>query len=115
MCGFAPLRSSTTSRMPPRPLDSFFTFCASDKRLERMSSATFSATREGFTWYGTSVTTSFCRPFESSSMVMVARIRMEPRPVMYASLMPSRPMIEPPVGKSGPLMCFMSCATVMSG
>jgi hypothetical protein len=61
------------------------------------------------------VITSFWRPRESSSTVARPRIRTEPRPVRKYSLIPSFPMITPPVGKSGPLMCFMSCWGVMSG
>ena len=40
---------------------------------------------------------------------------MEPRPVSNADLMPSRPMIVPPVGKSGPGMTVMSSSMVASG
>ena len=35
-------------------------------------------------------------------MLAVARVRKMPRPVSYASLMPSRPTMRPPVGRSGP-------------
>ena len=38
-----------------------------------------------------------------SSTLTTARMRMLPRPVRYASSMPVRPTISPPVGKSGPL------------
>ena len=36
------------------------------------------------------------------SIVAVARVRKMPRPVSYASLMPSSPTMRPPVGRSGP-------------
>ena len=44
-----------------------------------------------------------------------ARILMEPRPVSYASRIPSRPMMRPAVGKSGPRTFFMSSLIEMSG
>ncbi len=52
--------------------------------------------------YGSSVTTMPARRGVSCSIVAVARVRKMPRPVSYASLMPSRPAIRPPVGRSGP-------------
>ena len=58
---------------------------------------------EQLAWYGNSVTTISMRPFLFSSIVAVARILTLPRPVRYASIMPARPKIDPPVGKSGPL------------
>jgi len=33
---------------------------------------------------------------------------IEPRPVLYASSIPFRPTINPPVGKSGPLTCSLT-------
>ena len=43
------------------------------------------------------------------------RILMLPRPVWYASLIPSRPRMSPPVGKSGPFTNFMRSPVVASG
>ena len=40
---------------------------------------------------------------------------MRPRPERYASRIPLRPTMKPPVGKSGPLMCRESRSTSMSG
>ena len=60
------------------------------------------------TMYGSSVTTRRPRLCGLSSIVTRARMRIEPRPVSYASLMPSRPMMSPAVGKSGPLTIFIS-------
>gem|GEM_PF-1809762 len=68
-----------------------------------------------FTMYGTSVTTMQSRPRSSSSISVRARTTTLPRPVVYASMMPWRPWMMPPVGKSGPLMCSMRPSTVMSG
>src|SRR6476620_712925 len=47
--------------------------------------------------------TSEVLPRESSSISATPRIRIEPRPVEYVSLMPCEPTIKPYVGKSGPL------------
>ncbi len=52
------------------------------------------------------------RPLPSSSMFTTARMRIEPRPVRYASAMPSVPTISAPVGKSGP--CTRSIAAASS-
>ena len=79
------------------------------------SRAIFSARRALLTMYGSSVTTKRCRLCWPSSTTTRARIRMEPRPVSYASLMPSRPMMSPAVGKSGPRTFFISCAFEVSG
>ena len=49
------------------------------------------------------------------SITTLARIVMEPLPVMYASRMPARPMIRPAVGKSGPSMTCIRSFTVASG
>ena len=54
-------------------------------------------------------------PPRSSSMCARARMTMRPRPVRYASRMPPRPTMNAPVGKSGPLMCFISPSTSSSG
>src|SRR5207247_1620913 len=54
-------------------------------------------------------------PPRSSSMWARARMTTRPRPVRYASRMPERPTMIPPVGKSGPLRCFISCSTFASG
>ena len=78
-------------------------------------SAIFSASRDLLTWYGSSVTTMRPRPPDPSSTEHTARILIEPRPVSYASRMPSRPMMIAPVGKSGPLTNFMRSFDVESG
>ena len=78
-------------------------------------SAIFSARRALFTWYGSSVMTIRARPAEPSSTEATARILIEPRPVSYASRMPSRPMMTAPVGKSGPLTNFIRSFGVASG
>ena len=48
-------------------------------------------------------------------MVAVPLTTIWPRPVSYASLIPSEPMIVAPVGKSGPWTRFMSWPVVASG
>ena len=42
------------------------------------------------------------RPRLPSSICILPRIIIFPRPVLYASIIPARPKINPPVGKSGP-------------
>ena len=69
-----------TNRMPSR-LDSSFRSAMSLIRPSFTSSAIFSARRALFTWYGSSVTTIFERPFAPSSTCVTARTLIEPRPV----------------------------------
>ncbi len=66
------------------------------------SSAIFSISRALFTWNGSSVTMIVSRPLSSVSISALARTRMRPRPVLYASTMPEAPLMMPAVGKSGP-------------
>ena len=66
-------------------------------------------------WYGSSVTRISMRPFAPSSIVTFARIFTLPRPVRYASMMPARPRMVPPVGKSGPFTKFMRSSGVAAG
>ena len=49
------------------------------------------------------------------STLAAARMRKMPRPVSYASLIPSRPTILPPVGTSGPGTNRMSSSRPASG
>ncbi len=49
------------------------------------------------------------------SIVAVARVRKMPRPVSYASLIPSRPTIRPPVGRSGPGTYRIKASSEASG
>ena len=53
-------------------------------------------------------------PFLSASSPISPLILNDPRPLLYPCLIISFPIIIPPVGKSGPGMCFINCATVMS-
>ena len=68
-----------------------------------------------FTPYGSSVTMIAVLPPRSSSMCVRARMTIRPRPERYASRIPSRPRMIPPVGKSGPLMCLVSRSTSIVG
>jgi hypothetical protein len=72
-------------------------------------------TFSGPTPYGSSVTTMPALRGLSCSIFVVARVRKMPRPVSYASRMPSRPTIWPPVGRSGPGTKRMSWSSVASG
>ncbi len=54
-------------------------------------------------------------PPRISSISATARSLMEPRPVRYASMMPARPMMRAPVGKSGPLTNCIRSSGVASG
>ena len=103
--------SSKTIRMPWRS-DSSRSAEMSSIFLARTSEATVWMNEVLFTWYGISLTMIESRPLRSSKRTL-PRTRMLPRPVSSAARMPSRD-ITPPVGKSGPLTCFMSPSTVMS-
>ncbi len=67
------------------------------------------------TWYGISVTTIWVRLPFICSVCALACTRTEPRPVRTASLMPARPTMIPPVGKSGPWMYLRSFSSLSSG
>ena len=68
------------------------------------------------TWNGSSVTTiRFLSERLVSSMSVLARTMIWPLPVDAAFLIPSCPMIVPPVGKSGPLTMRMRLSTVSAG
>ena len=96
-----PVRAEVSSRMSAMPLS-----------LPALtSSAILIARLSGLHMYGSSVTTSSVRPRLSSSMSMTARMTTEPRPVRYASSMPLRPTMRPPVGKSGPLTRAMQASS----
>ena len=75
----------------------------------------FSITFSGPTRYGSSVTTIPSFLGETLSTETLARVLKVPRPVSYASMTPSRPIIMPPLGRSGPGTNFMSCFVVASG
>ena len=51
----------------------------------------------------------------SSSISVRARMRIGPRPVRYASVIPARPKTSPPVGKSGPGIWAIRSSVVASG
>jgi len=67
------------------------------------------------TWNGISRMTICCRPPLRSSISARERMTIRPRPVAYASRMPSSPMMMPPVGKSGPGTMRISSSREMSG
>ena len=76
-----------------------------------MRAMTFS----GPTPYGSSVTTIPVRRGVICSIRQLARVRKTPRPLSYASRMPSRPTIFPPVGRSGPGTKRISASRPASG
>ena len=65
--------------------------------------------------YGSSLITIALRPPRCSSACARARMTTRPRPERYASLIPSRPRMIAPVGKSGPFTCLESFSTSASG
>ena len=111
----APDRNSITMRMPFRS-DSSRSSDIPSSRLVLTRLAIFSIRVALLTWYGNSVTT-ICILLDRfiSSIPATARTIIWPLPVSYALRMPSVPMMVPPVGKSGPVMRFMSWSTVASG
>ncbi|CAM5468206.1 hypothetical protein STENM327S_00640 [Streptomyces tendae] len=78
--------------------------------FEPTRSLIFEMTFSGPTAKGSSVTTRPLRRAVTVSTDTVARILNVPRPVSYASRMPGRPTIRPPVGRSGPGTCFISAS-----
>ncbi len=78
--------------------------------LSRTRSAIRSISFALFTWYGISETMmAIFSPFRLVSTAVRARMTIDPRPVVYACRMPSRPTMEPAVGKSGPGISRTSC------
>ncbi len=73
------------------------------------------ATDDTLIWYGISVTMIWYPPRLPSSIAARARIFTLPLPVRYASMMPARPRMSPPVGKSGPLTNCIRSSGVAPG
>ncbi len=115
ICHSSPLFRSMTTRIPSR---------SDSSRIAEIPSIRFSFTRPAicsmrralFTWNGSSVRTIDSRsPFAAFSTDARPRTWRMPRPVRYASWIPCRPRITPPVGKSGPGRSFRSLAGSASG
>ncbi len=75
--------------------------------FEPTRSLILAITFSGPTVKGSWVTTRPLRRAVTVSTATVARILNVPRPVSYASRMPGRPTMRPPVGRSGPGTCFI--------
>ena len=67
-----------------------------------------------FTWYGIEVITSLSFPFFKLSIEISPLILNEPLPLLYPCLIMSLPIITPPVGKSGPGICFIKSLILIS-
>ena len=65
-----------------------------------------------FTWYGNDFIMIFWRFPDISSISASPLIIILPVPVKYASLIPSLPRINPPVGKSGPFTIFNNSSSL---
>ena len=65
--------------------------------------------------YGRAVTTICSLPPRFVSFCTAARMTMRPRPVVYASRMPSLPRMNAPVGKSGPGTWRINSSMLHSG
>ena len=108
-------RSSMTMRIPRRSDSSRISVMPSS-RLFLTRAAIFSINPALLTWYGSSVTTICIRlPRFIGSISATARITIPPRPVVYAFLIPLRPMIVAPVGKSGPGISAITSSSVAFG
>ena len=70
-------------------------------RFSRTSSAMRATMDALFTWNGIAVMMIASRSLRMVSIVATPRMTTEPLPVISASRAPVRPMISPPVGKSG--------------
>ncbi len=101
---------SMTMRMPSR---------SDSSRMSRMPSIFPLRTRSAIavirfdllTMNGISVTMMLSEPFWCVSVFARARMTTRPRPVVYASRIPLRPKMMPPVGKSGPLTILRSSSS----
>ena len=93
--------SSMTIRMPSRS-DSSRTSEMPSIRFSRTISTIRSIRVCLLTWNGSSVTTMASRSLRMVSIVALPRTMTEPRPSRRALRGAVRPMISPPVGKSGP-------------
>ena len=82
--------------------------------LSLTNSAIFSFKLDLFTWYGIEVITNLSLPFLRFSTFISPLILKEPLPVLYPSRIISLPIITPPVGKSGPGICFINSLTLIS-
>ena len=105
---------SMTMRMPWRSDSSRRSAMPSSFRSDT-SSAIFATSVALFTAYGSSSMMMRSRPLGACSNVWRARTTIRPCPVAYAALMPAVPMINPPVGKSGPLTNESRSSPVASG
>ena len=110
--GTASLFVSTTTRIPSLS-DSSRRSVIPVIFLSRTRSAIFSTKLALLHWYGNSVITTLSFPDFVVSMCARALIFIFPRPVVYADVSPSMPIISPAVGKSGPFMWVISSSTVI--
>ena len=101
MLGLTSRRSSITTLIPSRE-DSSRRSVIPSTLLSLTSSPIFSTSRALLTRYGNSVTIILFLPLSIGSISVTALTLILPRPVLYASSIPERPRIVPPVGKSGP-------------
>ena len=114
-CGFASLFNSITTLTFSSLSDSSLTAEIPSILFSFTKSAMFSINFDLFTWYGNEDTTILCFPPDISSISASALSVIFPRPVVYASFMPSLPKIVAPVGKSGPLItCIRSSFVTLS-
>ncbi len=113
--GLKPVLISITSRSPCVRSVRSVTFVMPESFLFWTPSLIFSMTFSGPTRYGSSVTTSPDFRGVRLSTETRARVLKLPRPVRYASLTPDRPMIVPPVGRSGPGTNDMRSSSEASG
>ena len=113
-CGFASLFSSITILTLCSLSDSSLISEIPSILFSLAKCAIFSINFALLTWYGSDVTIILCLLFDISSISVSALIIIFPRPVLYVFLIPSVPIIKPPVGKSGPLIIFIKSSSVTS-
>ncbi len=112
--GMTPFLSSITTRIPSLS-DSSRRSLIPSIRLSLTSSAMCSTSRALLTWNGSSLMMIFGTFVSTSSISATPRTVSLPCPVWYADRIPARPMMIPPVGKSGPGTTFSRSSTVQCG
>ena len=79
-----------------------------------INSTIFSFKTDLLIWYGIELITILSLPFLSCSIETFPLTLKDPLPVLYPVLIISLPIIVPPVGKSGPGICFINSFILIS-
>ena len=105
---------SSITTLIPSLLDSSLKSLIPSIFLSLTSWAILSINTDLLTWYGIDLIINVSLPFFFCSKSISPLILKDPLPLLYPCLIISLPIITPPVGKSGPGICFLNCETVIS-